>query len=183
MFGSGDTHVSVEFREGVDHIKSVHVHDGGVDDELGSGGDNSQGEKQFGRKHDTRRQFGVPSCFLPDVASTQLAPPGRLASQTCDCLPDSERRSDSPEAVFDSGVGRPFSHRNTPPGLPARKAPRLSLSPYHRAVRCEANKRHVRDETMAGLSTRAPRLRTLRLKRSSGFYLARICLVTSTNRM
>lgn len=182
MFESGDTHVSVEFREGVDHIKSVHVHYGGVDDELGSGGDNGQGEKQFGRKNDTRRRFGVPPCFLPDVASTELAPPGRLASRACDCLPDTERWRDSPEAVFDSGVGRPFSHRSPPPGLPARKAPRLSL-PYHRAVRCEANKRHVRDETMAGLSTRAPRLRTLGLKRSSGFHLATIGLLTSTNLM
>lgn len=60
MFGSGDTHVSVEFGEGVDHIKSVHVHYGGVDDELGSGGDNSQGEKQLGRKEGRGRQFGVP---------------------------------------------------------------------------------------------------------------------------
>lgn len=41
MLGGCDTHVSVEFREGVDHIKSVHVHYGGVDDELGSVGDNS----------------------------------------------------------------------------------------------------------------------------------------------
>lgn len=66
-------------------------------------------------------------CFLPDVASTELAPPGRLASQTCECLPDTERWSDSAEAVFDSSVGRPFSHRNTPPGLPACKARRVSL--------------------------------------------------------
>lgn len=43
---SSDTHVSVEFCEGVDHIKPVHVHDGGVDDELGSGGDVGQGQRQ-----------------------------------------------------------------------------------------------------------------------------------------
>lgn len=40
-WGRRNTHVSVEFGEGVDHIKAVHVHYGGVDDELGSGGDKS----------------------------------------------------------------------------------------------------------------------------------------------
>lgn len=69
MFGGSDTYMSVEFREGVDHIKPMHVHYGGVDDELGSVGDKGQGEKQMGTKLNTVR--GGP-CSLHYVASAEL---------------------------------------------------------------------------------------------------------------
>lgn len=39
--GGCDTYIPVEFSEGVDHVKPMHVHYGGVDDELGSVGDKS----------------------------------------------------------------------------------------------------------------------------------------------
>lgn len=44
-----------------------------------------------------------------------------------DGLPETDRWSDLVEAVIDYGVGRPFSHLNILPKLPARRAPRLFL--------------------------------------------------------